>query len=377
MANKFTRYLSSFGNGLASGLTNPKGIMSDYRHGRRLFIDNTMRLAPRQKFQFYVNFELDKDAVRSTQFVDKHSQEVGFLVKQADLPKYTFDSVVKNQYNRKKIVYKQINYDPINITFHDDAAGVVNALWALYYGYYVHDRHNSLKAYGETKYRATKTTMDNFRYGLDNQIGPPFFKTINLYTMSRRRFLGYTLVNPRIKSWSHSQGDYGTSEAMDHSMQLEYEAVIYSGGRVSRNSPKGFATLYYDNLPSPLSIAGGGVSRLTGEGGVLDGLEQIFGDVASGNAFSSPGNFLSTAIKAVNTYRQGGKLNGDLLKAEALSVLSSPAGIAAGANVIGGIAGAVFPKQNPANEPTTATPRRTIATAAFTGAPVTAPGDGG
>lgn len=375
MANKFTRYLTSFASGLGSGLTNPKGIMSDYRHGRRLFVDNTMRLAPRQKFQFYVNFELDKQAVRSTQFVDKHSQEVGFLVKTADLPKYTFDSITKNQYNRKKIVYKQINYDPLNISFHDDSAGIVNALWALYYGYYIHDRHNPAAAYGETKYRATKTPSDNFRYGLDNQVGPGFFKSISLYTMSRRRFLGYTLINPRIKSWAHSQGDYSVSETMEHTMSIEYEAVIYSGGRVSRNSPKGFATLHYDNLPSPLSIAGGGLSRLTGEGGVLDGLEQIFGDVASGNAFSSPGNFLSTAIKAVNTYKQGGKLNSARLGAEALSILSSPAGIAAGASVIGGIAGAVFPKQNPANEPTVAAPKRTIATAAFTGQPVTAPGE--
>jgi hypothetical protein len=375
MANKFTRYLTSFASGLGSGLVNPKGIMSDYRHGRRLFVDNTMRLAPRQKFQFYVNFELDKRAVRSTQFLDKHSQEVGFLVKTADLPKYTFDSMIKNQYNRKKIVYKQINYDPLNISFHDDSAGIVNALWSLYYGYYIKDRHNPLAAYGETKYRPTKTPSDNFRYGLDNQVGPGFFKTISLYTMSRRRFLGYTLVNPRIKSWGHSQGDYALSEAMEHTMSLEYEAVIYSGGRVSRNSPKGFATLHYDNLPSPLSIAGGGLSRLTGEGGVLDGLEQIFGDVASGNAFASPGNFLSTAIKAVNTYKQGGKLNSARLGAEALSILSSPAGISAGASVIGGIAGAIFPKQNPANEPTVAAPKRTIATAAFTGQPVTAPGE--
>lgn len=362
MANKFTRYLTSFASGLASGLTNPKGIMSDYRHGRRLFVDNTMRLAPRQKFQFYVNFELDKRAVRSTQFLDKHSQEVGFLVKTADLPKYTFESITKNQYNRKKIVYKQINYDPVNISFHDDSAGIVNALWSLYYGYYIKDRHNPLAAYAETKYRPTKTPSDNFRYGLDNQIGPGFFKTISLFTMSRRRFLGYTLVNPRIKSWSHSQGDYAVSEAMEHTMTLEYEAVIYSGGRVSRNSPKGFATLHYDNLPSPLTIAGGGISRLTGEGGVLDGLEQIFGDVASGNAFASPGNFLSTAIKAVNTYKQGGKLNSARLGAEAFSILSSPAGIAAGASVIGGIAGAVFPKQNPANEPTAATQRPLVRT---------------
>jgi len=358
MANKFTRYLSSFvggssGTGFVGGLTNPKGIVSDYRHGRRLFIDDTMRLAPRQKFQFYVQFELDKSVVRSTKFVDKHAQEIGYLVKTADLPRYNFNTVTKNQYNRKKILYTMINYDPINLVFHDDSAGIINAMWGLYYGYYIHDRHNDLYAYSANHYRPTNTKQDNFRYGMDNSITTPFFKTINLYTMSRKRFVGYTLVNPRIKSWQHSSADFSVSEGMENTMSLEYEAVLYSGGSVSVNSPKGFATLHYDTTPSPLSIAGGGVSRLTGDGGVLDGLESIFGDIASGDAFTARG-FLGTAIKAVNTYKQAGKLGKDSLKQEAVNILSSPAGIAAGAAVIGGIAGAVFPKRNPANEPTNA-----------------------
>ena len=137
-------------------------------------------------------------------------------------------------------------------------------------------------------------------------------------------------------------------------MSIEYESVIYSGGNVSVNSPKGFATLHYDTTPSPLSVAGGGIAALTGEGGVLDGLEQIFGDIASGDVLT-PKGFLGTAIKAINTYKQGGRLSKEGLKREAVNILSSPAGITAGTALIGGIAGAVFPKRNPANEPTNAT----------------------
>lgn len=354
MANKFTRFLTGFGQ----GLTNPKGVVSDWRHGRRLFIDDTFRLSPRQKFLFYVNFELDKTAVRSTKFVDKHANEIGYLVKSADMPKFNFDSITKNQYNRKKILYKMINYDPLNLTFHDDSAGIVNAMWALYYGYYIHDRHNNLYAYSSNHYRPTNTKQDNFRYGMDNQITVPFLKTVNLYTMSRRRFLGYTLVNPRIKSWQHGQGDYASSEGVENTMSLEYEAVIYSGGTVSVGTPKGFATLHYDTTPSPLSVAGGGVANILGEGGVLDGLESIFGDLSSGTAFDSPGNFLSTAIKTVNTYKNIKGLGKDQLKREAINILSSPAGVTAAAGAIGGIVGAVFPKRDQASENTPAAPRQ-------------------
>jgi hypothetical protein len=47
-------------------------------------------------------------------------------------------------------------------------------------------------------------------------------------------------------------------------------------------------------------MAGGGVSTLTGDGGVLDGLESVFGAVGDGSAFASFGGFLGTAISAVN-----------------------------------------------------------------------------
>lgn len=349
MANKFTRFLS----GVGEGLLTPKGQQANWQHATRLFIDDTMRLAPRSKFLFYVRFELNKAAVRAPAFTNNHQEEVGLLVKTAELPKFSFDTVTKNQYNRKKIVYKQINYEPINLTLHDDSAGIVNALWAIYYGYYIGDRQNPQAAYNENKYRTTKTPIDNFRYGMDNDITEPFFNSVSIYTMSRRRFLGYTLVNPRIKSWNHGSTDYATSEFMESSMTLEYEAVRYSAGDVKYNNPKGFANLHYDFVPSPLSVAGGGVANLTGEGGVLDGLEQVFGDISSGATFESFGGFLGTAIKSINTYKNIQGLSKEGLKREAVNILSNPGNIATAVSTVGGVVGAVFPKSGQTTTDTT------------------------
>jgi hypothetical protein len=350
MANKFTRFLG----GVGEGLLNPKGGMGDFRHASRLFIDDTFRLSPRTKYLFYVQFEFDKDSLRSPAFSNKHSEEVGLLVKSTDLPKFNFDSVVLNQYNRKKIVYKQINYDPVNITLHDDSAGVVNAMWALYYGYYIADRSNPGAAYGPTHLRPTQTALDNFRYGLDNGVKKPFFKSINLYTMSRRRFLGYTLVNPRIKSWNHGSVAYAEGETLESQMTVEYESVTYTSGNVSFGNPKGFANLHYDALPSPLSVQGGGVSTVLGPGGLLDGLDQIFGSVSSGEAFASAGGFLSTAIATINTYTSAKGLNKEALKQEAITILSNPQTIRTSISTVGGVIGAVFPKSTDSTETTDA-----------------------
>ena len=344
MANKFTRYLSDFGSGLIEGLTKPKGQMGDYRHATRLFIDNGLRLSPKTKFLFYVYFEMDNSVRGMSPFSAKHKNEAGLLVKSADLPKFSFDSVVKNQYNRKKIIYKQISYDPVNINMHDDSNNVISAMWALYYGYYIGDRHNPNSAYESNHYRPTGTNKDNFRYGLDNDKSVDFFKSVTIYTMSRRRFVGYTLVNPRIKSWNHGGMDYSAGEFNENTMTLEYEAVRYTTGNVSVGSPKGFATLHYDTVPSPLSVAGGGVATLTGEGGVLDGLDQIFGSIGNGAAFDTPGGFLGTLAKTVNTYKNFKSLSKDQLASEAIGILSNPRNIVAAAQSIGGVVGAIFPK---------------------------------
>lgn len=362
MANKFTRYLSEFGSGLIEGVTKPKGQQSNYRHASRLFVDDNLRLSPKTKFLYYVYFDIDNTVRGMSPFTAKHANEAGLLVKSTDLPKFNFDSVIKNQYNRKKIVYKQINYDPITINMHDDSNAVVNAMWALYYGYYVADRHNPDAAFKtDMNLRKTGTSLDRFRYGLDNdKKAVDFFKSVTIYTMSRRRFVGYTLINPRIKSWSHGGMDYSASEFNESQMTLEYEAVKYTTGNVSFGTPKGFALLHYDTVPSPLSVAGGGVATLTGEGGVLDGIEQIFGDIGSGAAFDTPGGFIGTIAKSINTYKNFKGLSKEQLASEAINILSNPRNIAAAGASVGGVIGAVFPKSATTEPTTTATQRNLV-----------------
>ena len=138
--------------------------------------------------------------------------------------------------------------------------------------------------------------------------------------------------------------DYSAGEFNENTMTLEYEAVRYSTGNVLVGSPKGFATLHYDTVPSPLSVAGGGVATLTGEGGVLDGLDQIFGDIGSGAAFNTPGGFLGTLAKTINTYKNFKGLSKDQLASEAIGILSNPKNISTAIDKVSGVIGTVFPK---------------------------------
>lgn len=132
-------FLSGFLSNLGQGLTQPKGNLGDFQHAAKLYNSNAHRLAPKTKYLYHVVFNINPEAVKSSSFGQQHLSTINLLVKAVDLPsfKMTVDSV--HQYNRKKQVQTKLEYDPINVTFHDDNLGVTTQLWAMYYGYYYAD----------------------------------------------------------------------------------------------------------------------------------------------------------------------------------------------------------------------------------------------
>jgi len=338
-----------------SGLTNPKGNLGDFAHASRLYIDSDLRLAPKRKFNYHVVFKINPIANRSN-FRDQHVNEINMLVKTADLPKFTIQTETLNQYNRKKVVQTKIDYQPINIKFHDDNLGVVGQLWKNYYGYYYGDT-TAATISGAYKRNATEgSSAIRARYGLDNNSSAPFFEYIAIYQMAKRAYYGYKLINPMISSWSHDSLDYSASAPSEQSMQIVYESVAYDTGYVRPGTPPGFGgPEHYDTVPSPISLIGGGTRTLFGQAGVLAGAEAVFGALGSGAAFDSPASFISTAITAVNTYQNAKNLTKAGVKAEVTNIavkgLTSlrPVGTS-------GLRDVSFPVSDP-KAVTTATPR--------------------
>lgn len=355
MADKFTRFLSGFG----SGVLNPKGNLGDSRHASRTFVDGAMARMPKTKFLFHVYFDINWDALGNERWKARHKDEISVLVKNTTLPRFSFDTDVKNQYNRKKIIYKNINYDPIQINFHDDSIGIINSLWALYYSYYSPERTQETGAWEIGEKSDTLTGPYNsgnnieagkYRYGLDSdKVVKPFFNSITIYTMSHRRFHSYKLINPYIRTWDHGNVDYAESSAtVQATMDVGYESVIYGAGYINtagEAEPKAFATSHYDKVPSPLSVLGGAQSSLFGPGGlfaedtgVVAGAKQIFGDNFEEKAGGVGG--LQAAIAAINTFKTLSNIDSNSLATEALNLALTPN---RSQNVTSGIPGIVIP----------------------------------
>jgi hypothetical protein len=85
--------------------------------------------------------------------------------------------------------------------------------------------------------------------------------------------------------------------------------VIYKSGIINRNNVPGFATINYDNSPSPLTVLGGGTNSIFGPGGVVDGIGSVIRNVQSGN-------ILGAILGASNTYNNAKKIKKSAVKEE-------------------------------------------------------------
>ena len=306
--------INNFLKGIQDGLPG----MKDYQHASRLYIDDHHKLAPKHKFLYHVVFDLD-DSISMNSFTEAERQELNMLVKAVDLPKYNMNYEEKVQYNKKMYTNTRVVYEPINITFHDDHANTVNAFWKKYYEYEVADAVQLTDTIQETSkddyYDAERTYT---KWGLDTpkQRKKPFIRNIRIYVLHNQRFTSFRLVNPVIGSFSHDNMDQADGAGvLQNQMQVLYETVRYSSGIIRRQGGQrgdgipGFATLHYDNEPSPLTVLGGGTNSIFGPGGVVDGIGSVIRNVQSGN-------ILGAILGASNTYNNAKKIKKSGVKEE-------------------------------------------------------------
>jgi hypothetical protein len=318
MTNKYNRYLTTDPN-------NPKGVVGNFQHATDTFVENFYRLSPRYKFLFHAYFEIDNTIPQTASLLkNRNDLEISLLVKSTSLPSFNYDTVTQNRYNRKKIVYKQINYEPISFTFHDDNAGIMNALWYAYNEYFSNDMLHPNAA----DWAVGNQSWNKKKYGMDTITNFRFFKRISLYSMSRQKYNGYTLWGPRIKNWKHSDLDYSDgSGLLENSMTVEFEGVSYSSGDVKEGTPDNFASIHYDHIKSPLDTFAGGNSN------------QVFNSAPEPNILQEQPNF------SIQNYLQAQNENGRIPLPEgspppqSLNQLSTP-------NTVGGVIGANFPTNN-------------------------------
>lgn len=348
MSNAFTNFLG----GIAKGVLNSPADLKDYQHADRLYVRDTYARAPKHGFLYFVSFSINKAAVRDKQFLErKNIDTVGLLVKRIDLPKFTIATETLNQYNRKTVIQTKLNYSNISVDFHDDNSDITTNLWKSYYKYYYADSTYNDIGNGKFKkngipvqFTDTKYGLDSYSYGFDNFQDQPFFNSIDIFVLHQKKFTQTTLVNPLIVDWNHDTLNQDeSSKILGNKMSVAYENVLYNQGKIVKgSSPEGFAAVYYDTSPSPLSIGGNGTKTLFGPGGVIDGAASIFGENGSLANAKSPLDYLGVALQAKTLGQNARALSKSGLKTEGYSILTGVLGnVQATGNQPGGVSAAV------------------------------------
>ena len=223
--------------------------MRDYEHASKTFVENNFEIQPQHSHLFHVIFNFTPDAATLFDTTDK--LEIPILVKSCELPQYTIDVQTYNQYNRKVQSHHSINYQPINVTFHDDSKELIRKLWHTYYIFYNADPTYSLDTNSYTPYdKYGDRTVQQWGLQRGNK---RFFSDIRIYSMHNHKFVEHTLINPIITAFNHDTHRYADSSMLEHRMQLAYETVKYARGFVNNINPKGFGDIHYDNDSSDIA----------------------------------------------------------------------------------------------------------------------------
>ena len=221
--------------------------LRDYRNASHLRPDVN---PPRQQFQGYVNFILNKDLFGflfadngSTQF----RTQISSLVRTADLPSVNFKTEVKNKWNTKKIINTGVEYQPVNMTVFDTMGNEWLSTLMKYFSYYYMDPRNkqepgnrdiegsvprvggvanTSQGFGlgsPSPAVAGQIGFDSNAAGYNPQQSANFFERIDYVLYHGNKGVQYSIINPMITTFKPGSIDYSSSQPMEFQMTFDYE----------------------------------------------------------------------------------------------------------------------------------------------------------
>ena len=221
----------------------------DFRNNYHLRPDNN---PPRQKFQGYVNFILNRELFETLYGIDNlgFRTQISSLVRKATLPDIQFKTETKNAYNRKKIVNTGLEFSPVTLTVMDTVGNEWLGTLMNYYSYhYMNVRNKS--APGDARdirnvasilsatagaragpsatnpaSRPVEVGFDSNAYGYNVNASPNFFERIDFILYHGNKGVQYSIINPTMTQLKIDDLDYSSSDIMSFELTFAYENFV-------------------------------------------------------------------------------------------------------------------------------------------------------
>lgn len=184
-------------------------------------------LIPKMKFMYYVEFNIN-EAAKAYLNSDNQARKLSFMVRSADRPSLSYDTVEMNQYNRPRVVHTKVKYNSLSLSFYDTVDGTALRLLQDYNLYYFGDFNKSQRSWNyDTIYGPDSTGAWGYRLK-PSPANMYFFNSIDIYEFYGGTYTKYSIMNPKLESANLDSTDV-TDVAGFHSINLSVkpEGVIY------------------------------------------------------------------------------------------------------------------------------------------------------
>ncbi len=210
--------------------------LKDNAWASKWFSTKTFKHAPKTKFNFICALWPKKHVMDPA--IYKDSLDYIHLIKTAEPPKPTFDTEVVDQYNKRRIIQKKINWEPVTITFHDDYGSQIYQVLLDYMSYHYKEFANVDKT--DWKLDTVTNLINELDWGYRPQVDKYYFENISIIWLAGGNGTRITMQNPMITNIQFDQLDYADgSTPLEISITFEYEGVrtgsinapMFSGNR--------------------------------------------------------------------------------------------------------------------------------------------------
>lgn len=253
---------------------------------------------PKSKFTYFVRFHRAVGSSLAT-----WDQNLGLVVKSLDKPKISFETETLNQYNKKRVIQKKAEFQPMTLRLHDTIDNRVLQMFNDYYNFYYGDRQNTSD--DEWFY---DVTLDEFintgQWGFVPPAGEPnqsyFFSKIEVIQFYNGMYDQFDLVHPKLSSFDPDDLDYSNGNTPNEiQLTFEYEGIIQRalGEPLTDDMVK---TMGLDNSgfyeTGDMALVAPGLLKHLSPG-MQDRINDFIGGDNNSNGFLNPLNRLISTIR--------------------------------------------------------------------------------
>lgn len=188
---------------------------------------------PKPSFLYYVRFVRANAGASGNDW----AKGIGVLAKEIDRPGVNFETEVLNQYNKKRIIQKRVEYDPVSFTFHDTVDNRVLHMFQDYFKFYYGDPQNVSALAWSWDQMSASMSQGAAGWGFIPPVGDTnhsyFFSHIEFYYIYGGQYSRFDIANPKITKFRPSGMEYDESRGAEIDITFEYEGIVYMGNQMS------------------------------------------------------------------------------------------------------------------------------------------------